>query len=52
LARSLPDLVDWVHRARLNTGTGTQLESMGLGHFRARTNAGFEIKVYASLVAL
>jgi hypothetical protein len=30
----------------------SQLESMGLEHLRARTNAGFDIKVHASLIAL
>lgn len=30
----------------------SQLEKMGLEHLQARTNAGFEIKVHASLLAL
>ena len=30
----------------------SQLESMGLQRFRARTNEGFDIKVHASLIAL
>ena len=30
----------------------SQLESMGLQRFRARTNEGFQIKVFASLIAL
>jgi hypothetical protein len=30
----------------------SQLESMGLQRFRVRTNEGFEIKVFASLIAL
>jgi len=29
-----------------------QLEKMGIAHLHARTNAGFEIKVHASLLAL
>ena len=30
----------------------SQLDSMGIDHLRARTNAGFDIKVFASLIAL
>lgn len=35
-----------------NETVNSQLESMGLEHLRARTNAGLEIKVRASLIAL
>ena len=30
----------------------SQLEKMGVQRLRARTNVGFELKVYASLIAL
>ena len=39
------------HRKRIET-TNSQLEAMGLQRLRARTNAGFELKVHASLLAL
>ena len=39
------------HRPRIET-TGSQLEAMGVQRLRARTNAGFALKVHASLVAL
>lgn len=39
------------HRKRIET-TNSQLEAMGLQRLRARTNAGFELKVHTSLVAL
>ena len=39
------------HRKRIET-TNSQVEAMGLQRPRARTNAGFELKVHASLVAL
>jgi hypothetical protein len=49
------DLADAValraYRKRIETGN-SQLEAMGLQRLRARTNAGFELKVHASLVAL
>lgn len=42
-----------LHRYRHGIETvNSQLESMGLERLRARTNAGFELKVHASLVAL
>lgn len=40
-----------LYRKSIET-VNSQLESMGLQHLRARTNEGFEIKVYASLIAL
>jgi hypothetical protein len=39
------------HRKRIET-TNSQLEAMGLQRLRARTNAGFELKVPAALLAL
>jgi hypothetical protein len=39
------------HRPRAET-TNSQLEAMGVQRLRARTNAGFELKVHASLLAL
>lgn len=39
------------HRHRIET-LNSQLEAMGLQRLRARTNAGFDLKVHASLVAL
>ena len=39
------------HRPRIET-TNSQLAAMGLQRLRARTNAGFELKVHASLLAL
>ena len=39
------------HRKRIETAL-SQLEAMGLQRLRARTNAGFELKVHASLLAL
>ena len=39
------------HRPRAEA-TNSQLEAMGVQRLRARTNAGFELKVHASLVAL
>jgi hypothetical protein len=39
------------HRKRIET-TNSQLEAMGLQRLRARTNAGFELKVHAALLAL
>ena len=39
------------HRQRIET-TNSQMEAMGLQRLRARTNAGFELKVHASLLAL
>ena len=39
------------YRKRIET-SNSQLEAMGLQRLRARTNAGFELKVHASLVAL
>ncbi len=39
------------HRKRIET-TNSQLEAMGLQRLRARTNAGFDLKVHASLLAL
>ena len=39
------------HRGRIETGN-SQLEAMGVQRLRARTNADFELKVHASLVAL
>ena len=39
------------HRPRIEA-TNSQLEAMGLQRLRARTNAGLELKVHASLLAL
>ena len=39
------------HRKRIET-TNSQLEAMGLQRLRARTNAGFQLKVHAALLAL
>ena len=39
------------YRKRIET-CSSQLEAMGVQRLRARTNAGFEVKVHASLVAL
>ena len=39
------------HRKRIETAN-SQLEAMGLQRLRARTNAGLELKLHASLVAL
>jgi len=40
-----------LHRHRIETAN-SQLEAMGINRLHARTNAGFEIKVHASLLVL
>ncbi len=40
-----------LYRKAIET-VNSQLESMGINHLRARTNPGFDIKVFASLLAL
>ena len=44
-------LTQRAHRTRIET-LNSQVEAMGLQRLHARTNAGFELKVHAALVAV
>jgi hypothetical protein len=46
------DEYDLAHYRHGIETVNSQLESMGVEHLRARTNAGFDLKVHASLIAL